>query len=133
MARPPRSERRDAGFTLVEVLVALAVVASGLAAIGALVASNGRTSRALSDRLLLVSAARTIMADLGRPETCRGSRLGATGGVGWRADMLPRASSGAPDRPPPRWLPCEIVLRLVGPLGGTMELRTLRLAEAARP
>ena len=40
-----------AGFTLIEVLVALAVVAASLAAIGSLVAVNMKNTRALEQRV----------------------------------------------------------------------------------
>jgi general secretion pathway protein I len=50
--RPPRHDSRSAGFTLVEVLVALVIVAMGLAALMIAVSSTARTSGALRDKTL---------------------------------------------------------------------------------
>ena len=50
--RPPRNVRRSGGFTLVEVLVALMVVALGLAALMITVTSTARTSGFLRDKTL---------------------------------------------------------------------------------
>ena len=50
--RPPRNEPRTGGFTLVEVLVALVIVAMGLAALMIAVSSTARTTGALRDKTL---------------------------------------------------------------------------------
>jgi general secretion pathway protein I len=50
--RPPRNAPRTGGFTLVEVLVALVVVAIGLAALMIAVSSTARSSGALRDKTL---------------------------------------------------------------------------------
>jgi general secretion pathway protein I len=50
--RPPRNVPRTGGFTLVEVLVALVVVAIGLAALMIAVSSTARSSGALRDKTL---------------------------------------------------------------------------------
>jgi general secretion pathway protein I len=50
--RPPRNIPRTGGFTLVEVLVALMIVAMGLAALMIAVSSTARTSGALRDKTL---------------------------------------------------------------------------------
>ena len=49
---PPRNVPRTGGFTLVEVLVALVIVAMGLAALMIAVSSTARTSGALRDKTL---------------------------------------------------------------------------------
>jgi general secretion pathway protein I len=50
--RPPRNVPGTGGFTLVEVLVALVIVAMGLAALMIAVSSTARTSGALRDKTL---------------------------------------------------------------------------------
>jgi general secretion pathway protein I len=52
MIRPPYSAKHAAGFTLVEVLVALMVVAMGLAALMVAVSGTARTSGYLRDKTL---------------------------------------------------------------------------------
>jgi len=52
------------GFTLVEVLVALSVVAISLAAIGSLIAVTTRGARAVGLHLTLVETARSITTGL---------------------------------------------------------------------
>jgi general secretion pathway protein I len=50
--RPPRNVPRPGGFTLVEVLVALIIVAMGLSALMIAVSSTARSSGALRDKTL---------------------------------------------------------------------------------
>ena len=59
-----QSRDTSAGFTLIEVLVALAVLAVSLTAIGSLVATNIRATRALDQRLALAATARAILTGL---------------------------------------------------------------------
>ena len=47
----PSEQRGNAGFTLIEVLVALAVVAASLAAIGTLIATSVRGARAVEQHV----------------------------------------------------------------------------------
>src|SRR5262245_14642763 len=54
------------GFTLIEVLVALAVVAASLAAIGSLIATSVRGAHAVEQHVALVERTRAIMAALPR-------------------------------------------------------------------
>ena len=63
-----RSEPDDAGFTLIEALVALALVAVLLAAIGPLIASSMRGVRSVEQHGALVATAR------GRGGTSRKAR-----------------------------------------------------------
>ena len=65
MCRIARSEirARTAGFTIIEVLVAIAVVAISLTAIGALTGVTTRGVRSLEQHVALVEAARTLAAE----------------------------------------------------------------------
>ncbi|MBN8958683.1 MAG: prepilin-type N-terminal cleavage/methylation domain-containing protein [Rhizobiales bacterium] len=125
-----------AGFTLLEVLVALAIVAVSLSAIGALVATNARGTRALDQRLALTASARAVLADLTLRDDLSSGRLsGEVAGHRWRADVksLPVAPRDA--RQPPPWLPQEVTLQVEAPDGQSLRLDTIRLrrnADAAR-
>ena len=61
-ATPPPTDSREAGFTIIEVLIALAIVAVGIVAIGSLMATNARGVRSLEQHVALMQATRTVMA-----------------------------------------------------------------------
>ena len=54
----------SAGFTIIEVLIALAVIAVCLAAIGTVVGVTSRGVRSLEQRVALVEVARSVAASL---------------------------------------------------------------------
>src|SRR5436853_460166 len=92
LSRATRSKRRrpDAGFTLVEVLVAIGVLAVALTAIGSLVATTVRGTRAIDDRLMLVETARSVAVAMpDRDRLAPGNFSGELGGQRWRVDVLP--------------------------------------------
>src|SRR5947209_8922049 len=61
-AAPQPIDCRQAGFTIIEVLIALAVVAIGIVAIGSVMSTNVRGVRSLEQHLALVQTARSTMA-----------------------------------------------------------------------
>src|ERR1041385_6680056 len=87
--RPNGSRRAIAGFTLIEVLVALAVVAVSLAAIGSLIAVTTRGARAVGLHLTLVETARSIVTGLpDRDQLVPGNFSGEAAGHRWRVDVM---------------------------------------------
>src|SRR4051794_41672420 len=94
------------GFTLVEVLVALSVVAISLAAIGSLIAVTTRGARAVGLHLTLVETARSIVTGLARSDQLAPGDL-----VGGTASHSPAGARAAfyselvPTPPPTRWWP----------------------------
>jgi len=122
----------QAGFTLIEVLVALAVVAISLTAIGSLVATNIRTTRALDDRLELVSSARAILAGLPeRDKLTPGNLTGELAGRRWRVDVRPFVADFVdPTRPTP-WVPQIVTMTLESPGGRFLQVNTVRLNRVA--
>src|SRR4051794_41677968 len=84
----------QAGFTLVEVLVALSVVAVSLAAIGSLIAVTTRGVRAVGGHLDLVEITRTIFTGLpDRNQLAPGNLAGEIGGPRRRGGVLPFVSA----------------------------------------
>ncbi len=61
LATSPPTDRAEAGFTIIEVLVALALVAVSIVAIGAVMGGKTRGVRALEQHVALMQAARTLM------------------------------------------------------------------------
>ncbi len=65
-ARPPRGRRRDraAGFTLLEILIALGILAIGLTAVLGLLASAVATGKRAQNRVDAANLAESIVADI---------------------------------------------------------------------
>ena len=88
------TDRCDAGFTIIEVLIALAIVAVSIVAIGLVMSINVRGVRSLEQHVALMQTVRAVM----------------TSGIPPRAELGPGALSGRIDNY--RWTID------VGPLGG---------------
>lgn len=118
---------RIAGFTLIEVVVALAVIAVALVSIGSLVGAGTRGSRALDAHLALIEIVRALEADLdGRRAIAFGSTVGETNGLRWRVDIAPfvnpaTVAQGA------AWEPVTETITVRAPTGNSLSLSTLRL------
>ena len=54
----------EAGFTLIEALVALAIVAAVLGSIGMVIATTVKGTRAIDQRLALTGTAETLLASI---------------------------------------------------------------------
>ena len=128
MSRAMAPERRgSAGFTLIEVLVALAVVAASLAAIGTLIATSVRGARAVEQRVVLVERTRAIMAELPRrDELSIGEAAGEIASHRWRIAVLPYPT-GLVDRPASKWVPRAVVATIRSPSGTVLQVHTVRL------
>jgi general secretion pathway protein I len=135
--RPPRG---NAGFTLIEVLVAIAVLAVVLGAIGAVVGNTVRTIRSVDRRLPLLETAQSLIASLPTRDALQpGTQSGTSGDFRWRIDAvllnrnvpdnaaaaLSSAATGAP--PKVSWVPLAITVRVRGSEGPPVRLDTVRL------
>ena len=135
--RPPRG---NAGFTLIEVLVAIAVLAVVLGAIGAVVGNTVRTIRSVDRRLPLLETAQSLIASLPTRDALQpGTQSGTSGDFRWRIDAillnsnvpdnaaaaLSSAATGAP--PKVSWVPLAITVRVQGSEGPPVRLDTVRL------
>ena len=121
-------ESARAGFTLIEVVVALALVAVALTAIGALIATTIRGTRSLDQHLSLAETARAIEAALpGRDQLAAGSSAGETAGHRWRIDVRPFRASFVDPRLPTPWVPQSVVITVRAPDGPLLQIETVRL------
>jgi len=118
-----------AGFTLIETLVALAIVAAVLGSIGAVIATTVRGTRAIDQRLALTGAAETLLAALPARNLLKpGRQSGETAGHRWRIDVAPVPVVEASDVPQTqRFLPLAVNMRLQAPGGPAIEITTIRL------
>jgi general secretion pathway protein I len=113
---------------MIEALVALAVVAISLAAIGSLVSANVRGTRALDERLELVATARTILTGLpGRQQLTPGNLTGEIADERWRIDVLPFAANFVDPKRATLWVPQAVVVRVESPSGEILRVDTVRL------
>lgn len=151
MSRATRPERAaQAGFTLLEVLVALTLLAAAMAAIGSLSSVGRRANRSEIERVELAQVARRLLAEMTEREFAGGS-AGESEGYAWRIDVEPMAAPPPPKVAPAAqapqsspfgqaaapaqrqvvWIPYRIILNLRGPTGATTRIVTVRLGRAA--
>jgi general secretion pathway protein I len=126
-----RPDKNSSGFTLVEVLVALAVMASSLAAIGSLMNATLRSGVYLERHLAEVDTTQVIIAGLpARDELKDGSLSGKIAGHVWRLDVAPLLTNLVDRGSPSPWTPEKIVLNVRGPNGALLTIDMIRLVRA---
>jgi general secretion pathway protein I len=122
-----------AGFTLIEALVALAIVAAVLSSIGAVIATTVKGTRSIDQRLALTGAAGTLLAELpARGLLKPGRQSGELAGHRWRIDVAPAnpaVAGGAPQNQ--RFVPLAVNMRLQAPGGPAIQITTVRLVPRA--
>lgn len=130
----PSIEDREAGFSLIEVLIALAVVAVSLVAIGAVVSTNLRGVAQFEQHAALVAAqqAALVTAIPDHDHLAPGSYEGATGTDRWRVQASPLGAGWDIAAGKEGWVPELVTLRVQAVSGAIVELRTIRLARGAR-
>jgi general secretion pathway protein I len=125
-----RSSDGVAGFSLIEALVALAIVAVVLSSIAAVIATTVKGTRSIDQHLALTGAAETLLAELPARNLLKpGRQSGELAGYRWRIEVSPLSSAAAGDVPPnPRLVPLAVNIRLQAPDGPAIQLTTVRLA-----
>lgn len=130
MSRSTQSDRRrpnaQAGFTLIEVLVALAVVAVALPAIGSVIATNVRGIRSTDHRLALAGVMQTLIASLPNRDALKpGTQTGELAGHRWRVDVSPLSAGVV--APASDWTPMAVTVRVQTIEGAAIQMTTVRL------
>ena len=126
--RPGEDRDAGAGFTLIEALVALAVAAVSLAAIGLLMAGNIRGSGRIEQHLGLVETLRAVETDLpNRTSLSTGNLSGEMHGQAWSVDIAPFPRLDSIPRAAQFWTPQTIVIKVLSPSGAALQLETIRL------
>ena len=121
----------EAGFTLIEVLIALALVAVSVVAIGSLMATNARGVRALEQHVALMQTARTVMtaAIPQRAELRPGALSGQTDDYRWTIDVTPLGGGWTVKDADVPWVPELVRVRVRSPSGAVSDIRTVRLMQ----
>jgi general secretion pathway protein I len=123
---------RTAGFTLVEALAALTVMAIAMTAIGALANSSMHASLYVERHLAEIETARKIIAGMpSRKDLAAGSLTGILDNHQWRIDSAPFANALVRPGAPVVWEPQRLALRVLSPSGAVVEIDTVRLKKRA--
>ncbi|WP_136626652.1 prepilin-type N-terminal cleavage/methylation domain-containing protein [Bradyrhizobium macuxiense] len=121
----------ERGFTLIEALVALAIIATVLSSIGAVIGTTVQGTRTINQRLMLDGAAETLLAALpGRNALRPGRQTGELAGHRWRIDVAP-ISGASGDTRPSRFVPLAVNMWMQGPSGAQILFTTVRLVPKA--
>jgi type II secretory pathway pseudopilin PulG len=120
--------RRQGGFTLLEALVALALVLTFAATLGPHLSQARRIMDHAEGRVAAQVLLRTLLdAPFDRFHLAKASRSGETNGLQWRitAEPVLAAAPGAPDQP--RWLPYRVNATVAWGSGQVIAAETIRL------
>jgi general secretion pathway protein I len=118
----------EKGFTLIEALVALAIIAAVLSTIGSVIGTTVRGTRTIDQRLSLIGAAETLLAALPARNLLKpGRQSGELSGHRWRIDVAPL--NLAPEDVPQtsRFVPLAVNMRMQAPGGPAIQVTTVRL------
>jgi general secretion pathway protein I len=117
----------ERGFTLIEALVALAIVAAVLSSIGAVIGTTVRGTRTVDQRLALSGAAETVLATLPpRDALTPGRQSGELAGHRWRLDVAP-LNAATTNVSEGRFVPLVVNMRMQAPGGAAIQVTTVRL------
>lgn len=132
-SRSSRAEggERRAGFTLIEALVALALVLAFAAALGPYLFQARRIMVDAEGRVAAQVLLRTLLdAPFDRASLANVAREGETGGLRWRIATEPMVVATAGPRDRPRWSAFRVVVSVAWGPRQMITAETLRLGRA---
>jgi len=111
------------------VLVALAVVAIAVVAIGSVMSTNARGVRILEDHVALIETAQRVLATAipPRKELAPGTLVGQIHDYQWQLDIGPIGGGWVADSADVAWIPELVRIRVRSPSGAGIDLETVRL------
>ncbi|MEH2610418.1 general secretion pathway protein I [Bradyrhizobium sp. AZCC 1693] len=121
------ARKRAQGFTLIEALVALAIIAAVLSSIGAVIGTTVKGTKSIGQRMALTGAAETVFAALPARNALKpGRQSGELAGHRWRVDVAP-LNAVAMEGPQARFVPLAVNMRVQAPGGPAIQVTTVRL------
>lgn len=131
---PPPIDGPQSGFTIIEVLIALAVVAVCIVAIGSVMSTNVRGVRSLEQHVELMQAARSVMITgiPPRAELAPGVLSGQLNDHRWQIDVGPLDGGWVVPDADVSWIPQLVKIHVQSPSGGAFDLQTIRLMHRPR-
>jgi prepilin-type N-terminal cleavage/methylation domain-containing protein len=130
--RSGRDDRRDrqAGFTLLEALVALALVLAFAGAVGPHLAQARRIMTNAEGRVAAQVLLRSLLdAPFDRSSLARAPREGETSGLRWRIATEPAAAARTENQP--NWSAFRVVASVTWAPGQVIMAETIRLGKPA--
>ena len=127
MSRRNRSDG-ERGFTLIEALVALAIIAAVLSSIGAVIGTTVKGTRSIDQRLALTGAAETLLAALPPRNLLKpGRQSGELAGHRWRIDVAPLNMAVSDVAQTSPFVPMAVNMRMQAPGGPAIQVVTVRI------
>jgi general secretion pathway protein I len=131
---PSQTDAPDAGFTIIEVLIALAVVAVSIVAIGSVMSTNVRGVKSMERHVALMQTTRRVMTTAipPRAELASGVSSGQLDDYRWRIDIGPVSGEWIVPDADVAWIPQSVRIHVQSTDGGAVELQTIRLMHRPR-
>jgi len=128
LSHAAKANASNRGFTLIEAVIALAIVATSLASIGALIATTSRATTSIESHLSRLQALRAVAAALpGRDQLANGQTSGDLGGQRWQLDVSPYLRTRAAGRDQPTWVPYVVALTVQSAGSPPIRIDSVRL------
>jgi general secretion pathway protein I len=119
--------QNESGFTLIEAVVAIALLAVMLAAIGSVVAASRKATLKIEEHVALLETARMVATVATERAAVEARDLGGeASGHSWRARITPLTVAVAPVEGSP-WIPRTVMVEVQSPSGAVFSLETIRL------
>jgi general secretion pathway protein I len=117
----------DHGFTIIEALIALALVSGALTAIGSMFATTTLGVRSLEQHMSLVQMARTAVSEVPLNNSLSPRQpTGEREGFRWRIDASSFSTEGL-QTPESNWVPIKLNVEVRSRAGMIFNVETIRL------
>jgi general secretion pathway protein I len=127
-----QAKPETAGFTLIEALVALSIVAIALSSIGALIAGTVRGTQSVEAKFNRLNVANSLIESLpDRGELAQRPFAGEIANHHWQIRTAPFIVSSTAHNS--EWVPQSVLVTVQGSGGASIEINTVRLLRRPGP